>query len=203
MEPYQIAIIIVLILFILFYNYHRNSYNLYSRFKDLWLDYVFWMREYIISYYFIQSNVDASLERLIQVQHDICNFISYYHGNTIGSTITDLFKEHINLLPMILNSLQSSVETHLTESKITWSENIEKISIALSTMLKSDRKYMSDILQKNLDLIIIEAESIKNREFIQSQKNTEEMIKNIKVLSDYLSGGIVSHNTACMIYTIW
>jgi hypothetical protein len=197
METYQIAIIAALVLFLIYYNYSRNSTKLLNQSLELWFNQIYQTREYMLSYFQISSNVQPCLDRLIQNQQDIGNFLGNYLGTTTGATIAELFTEHINILPKVLASANTSQQTP------DWSENMEKIALSLSTALKADFKGLNIILQKYLDLTEAQAISIKAKDYYQSQQDFNNIMLNIKDISHIITNNMISLNTSAMIYTLW
>jgi hypothetical protein len=75
--------------------------SLNAAMRRLWADHVIWTRQYVVAAVGGYPDADAAAARLLKNQEDIGNAVVPFYGESAGTALTDLLKQHIMSVPRL------------------------------------------------------------------------------------------------------
>ena len=188
-----IIIIIVGLIIFAFARWNQNScstiyVNLRDQMRNLWLEHVYWTREYIIANLEDSCNVKMVAERLLQNQKDLGKFFAQYFGVNVGNEVEDLLTEHILIAVDIINAAKT--KSHKLDAYIRkWYKNADEIAAALAGLKVGTYEELKAMMNEHLYLTI---EEVKGRlrgdgsDILAFEKVRNEIL----VMADNLTNGV-------------
>lgn len=171
---------------------NKSEENLKFDQRRLWIDHVWWTRNFIISDFSVSRDRDDVLRRLIKNQEHIGNSIKPYYGDDAGNKLTELLKEHIIIAGKVIDAAKRGNKADLEKSNKLWYDNADKIADFLSQLNTDyDNSILKEMLHKHLGLIK-EAATARlgtnwKADIEAFDKGEDHMIK----FADILSEGII------------
>ncbi|WP_223881786.1 glycosyltransferase [Niallia endozanthoxylica] len=95
--------------------------------QELWIEYAWWTRSFIISNLANLEDQKDVLERLLQNQTDIGNSIKPYYGAEVGNKLTELLKEHILIAGKIIEAAKVKDQNNVEKYNKEWFRNADTI----------------------------------------------------------------------------
>ncbi|MEM3062128.1 MAG: hypothetical protein QW303_01090 [Nitrososphaerota archaeon] len=114
----------------------------------LWLDHVYWTREFIITKH--KKITDIIVNMLIKNQNDIGSIFETYFPNTKKS-ITALLIEHIQITAQYIEYLREN-DIKAKELLNKWYQNADKISAVLSKLLNIQENEIKSMMYEHINL---------------------------------------------------
>lgn len=131
---------------------------------QLWDVHVSLTREVIIAATVSTSNLQASLDALLDNQRDLGTNIGQIYGKKAGDRYTELLIQHINIAVDIVTEAIQCADT--TKSVKEWYDNAREIARFLSKINHCiKRKEIQDLFFAHLDCTLNEALLIVKRDF--------------------------------------
>src|SRR5512135_3658171 len=96
--------------------------------RKLWSDHVIWTREYIVAAVAGTPDADAAAGRLLRNQDDIGAAIVPYYGETAGTALTSLLRDHILIAVDLVTAAKSGDNGAFATHDARWSANAAEIA---------------------------------------------------------------------------
>jgi phage terminase Nu1 subunit (DNA packaging protein) len=159
--------------------------------RKLWEEHITYTRNYIISELGGLPDKDAVAQRLLGNQDDIGNAIKPYYGESAGTKLSALLRDHILTATEIVAAAKAGDNTKLADSQKKWSANGAEIAAFLSGANPNwHRKTVEDMLQKHLDLTTAEVVSRLANDWAADIKSYDDGHAHMLMFADMLSDGI-------------
>ena len=160
--------------------------------RRLWSDHVFWTRMYIISAVAGTPDAAAAAGRLLRNQEDIGNAIVPYYGQSAGTKLTDLLKQHIMIAVDLVAAAKSGDQKKFDNTDKKWTANADDIAAFLSGANPNwPKKDVADLLYLHLKLTKEEAVARLTKNWAEDVKKFDEIFTEAMVIADALTGGVI------------
>ena len=161
--------------------------------RRLWVDHIAWTRLVIVSTAAGLPDLAATTDRLLQNQTDIGNAIKPFYGDSAGTQLTALLREHIFGAANILAAAKANEQENLALAKTAWYVNSDEIAAFLSGANASawPASAMRDMMKEHLDLTLAEAVNQLQGKYPESVADYDKVHVSILHMADMLSGGII------------
>jgi hypothetical protein len=161
--------------------------------RKLWEDHITWTRLAIVSFAGNLPDFDPTAARLLRNQTDIGNAIKPYYGNTAGSRLTALLKEHIAGAVELLKAAKANDSGKFSQAKDAWYRNGRQIAGFLSA---ANRRFLplariSGLMKGHLDETLDEASHRLTGDFEADIRDYDRIHHHILRMSDAISSGII------------
>lgn len=114
-------------------SFSRTTLQLKDDMRKLWTDHALWTRSYIVSAVSGMDDQKEVLARLLKNQEDIGNAIKPYYGETAGSKLTDLLKQHIEIAGNLIEAAKTGDEDDIKKYNSEWIQNADEMVQFLSS----------------------------------------------------------------------
>ncbi len=170
----------------------KTMVQLHGNMRKLWIEHLFWTRNYIVSAVAGFPDQDQVLARLLKNQQDIGDAIKPYYGDVAGTKLTGLLKEHILLAGKILEAAKSGNQVDLEKYNKEWYRNADDIAQFLSSANPNwSKEELKSILDMHLklvtDTVVARIKGDWNADIVATDLGEAHLIK----LADTLTEGIV------------
>jgi hypothetical protein len=161
--------------------------------RKLWEDHITWTRLVIVSTAAGLPDLDATTQRLLQNQADIGDAIKPFYGDTAGTKLTALLREHIIGAANILAAAKANDQTKLAAAKTGWYANADEIAAFLSAANPSvwTPAGTQEMMKTHLDLTLAEAVDQLQGHYPESVADYDKVHDAILKMADMLSSGII------------
>lgn len=160
--------------------------------RKLWEDHITWTRVYIIDAVAGLPDTDKAAVRLLQNQTDIGNAIKPYYGDTAGTKLTALLKDHILIAAEVVKAAKAGDSARVAAEQKRWSANADELAAFLSSANPNwSRAAVRDMLQKHLDYTTAEAVDRLHQDWDADIKAYDDNHTHMLMFSDMLTDGIV------------
>jgi hypothetical protein len=161
--------------------------------RKLWEDHITWTRLVIVSTAAGLPDLDATTQRLLRNQSDIGDAIKTFYGDTAGTKLTALLREHIIGAANILAAAKANNQAKLATAKTAWYSNADEIAGFLSAAnpgpwTPSETQAM---MKEHLDLTLAEAVDQLQGHYPESVADYDRVHDAILKMADMLSSGII------------
>ena len=171
---------------------NQSQCNLRRTQEKLWIDHVFWTKNFITSDLASLPDKDVVLERLLKNQDDIGNSIKPYYGNEAGNKLSQLLREHISLAGQVLEAAKNNNTTDFDKYNKLWYENADDIAKFLSDANPNwSNKELKNMLYKHLDLIKQQVTARLNKDWSADIKAHDEGENHMIDFSQIIANGII------------
>lgn len=147
-----IAIVVIIILVLLYTVYRMHNTNvIHLLAQKLWIDHMFWTREYLVRFVNKLPDVDAVATRLLKNQDDLAHtFNAIYPGSY--DTVKRLLTEHIVIATQLVSSMVNNAEASETDKyAAAWTNNATDIANALASLNHNyDKTVLNNMMQMHL-----------------------------------------------------
>lgn len=171
--------------------------NLYKTMEKLWMEHVWWTREYLLDAIGNAPQTSLVAAKLLQNQVDIGNAIKPVYGNAAGEQLTSLLKTHIMGAVNLVAAAKSGNKAAFDKANTEWYANADQIAEFLATAnpnwMKAD---LVKMMHDHLDLTKQEAIDIMGKKFEASISDFQKVEEEILKMADALSRGIVKQYPA-------
>lgn len=171
---------------------NTRQMGLYQTMNKLWLEHVWWTREYLKSAASNSKDADMVARRLIKNQEDIGNAIKPIYGEAAGIQLTNLLKSHILGAVDLVKAVKSGNQKITTEANTAWYANADQIASFLNNA--NPNWTLSDLttmMHMHLDLTKQEALDLIDKMDETAINDFQKVEEEIIMMSDSLSKGII------------
>ncbi len=170
----------------------QSVVKLHGDMRRLWIEHLFWTRNYIVSAVAGMPDQDKVLARLLQNQQDIGDAIKPLYGNASGNKLTELLKEHIILAGRVLEAVKDGNQANIEKYNKELYRNADDIAQFLSSANPNwSKKELESILDMHLklvtDTIVARIKGDWDADIVATDRGEAHLIK----LADTLTEGIV------------
>jgi hypothetical protein len=171
----------------------RQEETLRQTMRKLWEDHITWTRLVIVSTAAGLPDLDATTQRLLQNQTDIGNAMKPFYGDSAGSKLTELLREHIIGAANILAAAKGSDATALDSAKKAWYSNADEVAgfLAGANPNAWPLADAQSMMREHLDLTLAEAVDQLQGRYPESVADYDKVHDAILGMADMLSDGIV------------
>ena len=164
--------------------------------RGLWEDHVTWTRVVIISAAADLPDFQAAVGRLLQNQHDIGNAIKPFYGETAGTELTRLLKDHIAIAGDLLVAAKTGDTPAQTDAGNRWYTNADEIGrfLAGANPEHWPAGEMTKMMRTHLDLTLEEATARLTGDWAGDVAAYDRVVAEIRHMSDMLADGIVGQS---------
>lgn len=139
-------------------HHHHCNWHAVAQLKDgmrkLWIEHVWWTRDYVKSSLAGLEDQEEVLARLLKNQEDLGNAIKPYYGEEAGNKLTALLKDHIVIAGKLVGAAKSGDEANFKKFNDEWYKNADDIVKFLSSANpKFDQKVLQDAMYMHLKFI--------------------------------------------------
>jgi hypothetical protein len=172
-------------------NWHEVA-QLKNGMRKLWIDHVWWTRDYVKSHLGDLEDQEKVLARLMKNQEDIGNAIKPYYGEDAGNKLTALLKDHIAIAGQLVVAAENGDEANFKKFNDAWFKNADDIVQFLSAANpKFDQNELKEALYMHLkfvtDQVTARLKKDWDADITAHDLGEEHMIK----FADTLSKGII------------
>lgn len=134
-------------------NWHEIL-QLKNGMRKLWIDHVWYTRDYVKSNLEGLEDQEKVLARLMKNQEDIGNAIKPYYGEDAGNKLTALLKDHIAIAGQLVVAAKKGDEDNFKKLNDAWYKNADEIVAFLSAANpKFDSKELKEALYMHLKFV--------------------------------------------------
>jgi len=172
----------------------RQEEALRSTMRKLWEDHITWTRLVIVSTAAGLPDLDATTQRLLRNQADIGDAIKPFYGDSAGSKLTELLREHIVGAAGVLTAAKGKDPAALDTAKKAWYANGDEVA-AFLTNANPKAWPMNDsqtMMREHLDLTMTEAVDQLQGRYPESVADYDKVHDAMLRMADMLSNGIIS-----------
>jgi hypothetical protein len=166
---------------------------LHDGMRKLWEDHITWTRLAIISLEGGTPDTDATVARLLENQADIGNAVKPFYGETAGSTLTRLLREHILIAADIIAAAKTGDATKLADAQESWLANADQIAGLLHSV--NPRYWPLDVMKAemhtHLELTTEEAVAHLQGDWEADVDAYDQVHGHILHMADLLSNGLI------------
>jgi hypothetical protein len=102
--------------------------SLNAAMRRLWADHVIWTRQYVVAAVGGYPDADAAAARLLKNQEDIGNAVVPFYGESAGTALTDLLKQHISIAVELIEAAKAGDQDTFQEKDAAWDGNAREIA---------------------------------------------------------------------------
>lgn len=177
--------------------------NLINDFRLFWLEFVIWVRSYMVSTITGFSDIDAIRERLYRMPVEFTAKLQPYFGIKQGEQFQHLmFMYFVHIQTFITaqnNKNQPVVDTAVRE--------MYKDADNMSEFLASINPYWSKIQWQNLfyqlnEMLIAELFSLLTGDYVTEIEIRERLIRHVLILGDYTAAGLMYYLSPEIVTTL-
>lgn len=166
--------------------------ELKSNQRKLWIDHVFWTRDYIKSDLSSLEDKEVVLNKLLQNQDNIGNLIKPYYGEEAGNKLSQLLREHIELAGKVVDAAKSKNKEDLEKFNKLWYQNADQIADFLSSANPNySNKELKDMLYTHLKFVTDQVVARLNKDFKGDIKAFDKGEDHMIMFADMLTKGII------------
>ena len=161
--------------------------------RKLWEDHITWTRLVIVSTAANLPDLDATTQRLLQNQTNIGDAIKPFYGDTAGTKLTALLREHIIGAANVLAAAKAKDQAKLAAAKTAWYANADEIAAFLSgaNPVAWTASGTQEMMKEHLDLTLAEAVDQLQGHYLESVADYDRVHDAILKMADMLSSGII------------
>ena len=108
-------------------SYTPTPINIYKTLTKLWLQYVLWMRSFIISTKHDLPDLQFVTERLLMIPSDFARFLEPFYGDS-SKEFERLFRDHILLGTKFINDLKNGDSYAANVDRLNWYMNTDNLA---------------------------------------------------------------------------
>jgi Leucine-rich repeat (LRR) protein len=161
--------------------------------RKLWEDHVIWTRMYIVSVAHDLPDATITAARLMRNQEEIGTAFAPYYGESVGSAVTALLKEHISGAANILKAAKGEKTKAKVGSLVeAWRKNATDIAKALHGLNPNfwDFDVLERAMQDHLDQTLEEAVFRLKGRYEDDVEAYGRVTEHVLAMADMLSDGI-------------
>lgn len=108
-------------------SYTPAPINIYKTLTKLWLQYVLWMRSFIISTKHDLPDLQFVTERLLIIPSDFARFLEPFYGDS-SKEFERLFRDHLLLGTKLINDLKNGDTYAANVDRLNWYMNADDLA---------------------------------------------------------------------------
>jgi hypothetical protein len=160
--------------------------------RRLWSDHVVWTRGYIVAAVAGDPSAPVALARLMKNQEDIGNAMKPYYGDSAGTKLTALLKEHIAIAGELVGAAKAGETAKQADADKRWHDNAAEIATFLSGANPNwTREGLLMMLNSHLSLTTNEAVARLTKNWADDQATFDKIYTQAMEMADGLSDGIL------------
>jgi hypothetical protein len=162
--------------------------------RELWEDHITWTRLAIVSFVDDLSDLEPTVNRLLENQTEIGDAIKPYYGKEAGDRLTELLEGHINGAVELLAAAKAGEQAKVERASAAWYRNGDQIADLLSDANPQNwpRSEMRSMMKTHLDQTLAEATQRLEGDHEAEIDTYDEIHRHILEMADVLSDGIVA-----------
>jgi len=158
----------------------------------LWIEHVFWTREYIKSAAFNSPDIDSVAARLLRNPSDFARVLKPYFGTQNTMLFQNLLTDHLNIAAQLVKAAKAGDSKTAEEVRRKWYANADEIAAFLRDINPCwNRKNWQDMLFEHLRMTENEAVSLLTGQYDASISQFDEIQKEALKMADYMIRGII------------
>lgn len=175
------------------YCYNEKQICLMNRFRQLWVQHVYWTRFFIISTVSGLEDLDVVTARLLQNPRDFADVLASFYGKKTAERFQELFTEHLLIAGDLVNAAKNKDTAKVDETRKKWYENADEIACFLSKINPYwDILRWRNMLYSHLEMTEKEATLRLQGNYSEDIKNFERIEKEALNMADYMFCGIIN-----------
>lgn len=160
--------------------------------EKLWIEHVYWTRDYIKSDLSVLRDRDDVLRRLIKNQEDIGNSIKPYYSDAVGNKLQELLKKHIEIELKVIHAYRMGDKDGVDNITKQWNNNADEIVQYLSSINPNyDKEALKEMIGIHIELTKEEITRRISSNWKADIDNYEKGQDNILNFANILVDGIV------------
>lgn len=162
--------------------------------RKLWEDHITWTRLYIVSVAGGLPDAELTAQRLLQNQTDIGNAIKPFYGETAGTQLSGLLREHIQGAAELLAAAKAGDQGKVNAASQKWYANADDIAGFLNRAngIAWPLADMKAGMKMHLDLTLQEAVDRLQGRYAEDIRDYDKIHEHILGLADLLSSGMIA-----------
>lgn len=166
--------------------------NLINIFRDLWSQYIIWIRTFIINDSCDFGNLPYITERIIQNTQNFEDAFFKYYGYVNSQKFEQLLKNHF----FISTELMYDVKTRNTESvnshRIEWYKNADEIADFLASINPYwSKEKWQNLLYDHIKMLEVHEKCLLLTQYEGNIENYQAIENQSKIMADYMAEGII------------
>lgn len=158
----------------------------------LWIDHMWWTRNFLISDLADLPDKDAVTKRLLKNQEQIGNSFKPYYGEEAGNKLTKLLNEHILLAAKIIDADKAGKKSEVKKLTLKWYDNANQISDFLVSLNNNwKEKEIRTMFDDHLRLLLDEINARIAKNWDAEIKAFDDGEDHMIMLANVLSDGII------------
>lgn len=160
--------------------------------RRLWIDHVYWTRNFVVSDIANLEDKAEVLQRLLKNQDDIGNSIKAYYGEDAGNKLSALLREHIQIAGQVIAAAKTEVSDDFEKYNKLWYKNAEEIANFLSTINpKLSQKVLKDMFFTHLQLVTDQVTARLNKDWKADIAAFDKGEDHMIMFADIIVNGII------------
>ncbi|HZB97373.1 MAG TPA: hypothetical protein VE219_02120, partial [Candidatus Sulfotelmatobacter sp.] len=160
--------------------------------RRLWSDHVVWTRQYLVAALDGKPEADGAASRLLRNQDDIGRAMASFYGESLGSELTKLLKQHVSIAVEVIDAAKKKNHYRFHAANDSWDRNAADIASLLSFVNPQwHRADVYDLLMQHLNLTREEVKAHLKRHHLADIHSFDLIYTEILTLADALSDGII------------
>jgi hypothetical protein len=169
-----------------------KSAELRAAMHKLWEDHITYTRNFIISALAGLDDTQSVTERLLRNQDDIGNAIKPLYGDSAGTKLSALLRDHILIAAEIVKAAKASDSAGVDGGQKKWRGNADDIAAFLSGANPHwNNAALRDMLYRHLDFTTTEVVSRLKKDYAADIKAYDQGHAHMLMFADVLTDGIV------------
>lgn len=165
-----------------------------SAMRVLWEDHITWTRLYLVSAIAGLPDTQPTAQRLLRNQTDIGNAVKPFYGETAGTKLTALLRDHILIAADLVGAAKAGDDAKVAAARGRWYANADEIADFLSSANprhwpKAETRSM---MREHLDLTLVEATARLKSDWTLDISTYDKIHRQILGMADMLSTGIIA-----------
>ena len=152
-----------------------------------------WTRSLVISIADNLKDINATTNRLLMNPVDIGNLYKLYYGNTVGSNIADLLKQHLVIGGELIKALKAGDMVNVSNLNRAWYKNADDMAFAfVSINPHYVEKDIRDMLYVHLDLLKKDVTNRLASNYDAEVNDFDNTEKHALIMADTFTDGIIN-----------
>lgn len=169
-----------------------KEFALHQTMTRLWLEHIWWTREYLKSSINNGNDVGLVTARLLQNQEDIGSVIKAIYGEEIGNKFTALLNSHILGTIEVVNAIKSGNQNAMATANTAWYSNAEAIASFLASVNSNwSLADLTSMMRTHLDLTKQEVVDMVEKKDEVAVVDFQKVETDILAMAEFLSRGII------------
>ena len=160
--------------------------------RQLWTEHASCMKEFMTRAVVDDSDKEAAMQRLTQVQADICETVRPYYGDAAADQLAALLKGHAIAAGEIVSTVLQRDKKGLVEANKHWYDNSDAIADYLCTLNPKNwhKRSMRALLHEHVNLNAQEVVAILNGDPKNTDKFYDKLQNYVLEIADIVTRGI-------------